>query len=117
MSVGGEVAHGHVAIGGPLDAAGAEDAVGVAVEEQGQHGVGRILGVAGALVVHGEGGQGQAVHGLDDEVDEVILGHPVAQVRRQQERGVTVGVLEAMGHSCQERSSRPAVYSTIPLLL
>ncbi len=54
--------------------------------------------VAGALVVDGEGGQGQAFDGLDDEVGEIILGHPAAQVRGQAWRCLTVGVFEAVSH-------------------
>ena len=98
MVVGQEIAHGHIAVAGPFDAAGTENAIGVAVEEQRQHDVGRILGVAAALVVDGEGTEGQAFDGRNDEVDQIILGHPVAQVRRQKQRRLAVDVLEAVRH-------------------
>jgi len=49
MLAGAEIAHGHVAVGGPLDAPAAEEAVGVAVEEQREHHPRRELLVAAAL--------------------------------------------------------------------
>jgi hypothetical protein len=88
---GGEAAHGHVAMGGALDAAGAEEALGVAVNQQGDHHVRRVLLVAAALVVDGEGAQGQAVHRLDDEVDKVVLRHPA-----RRSGGSSSGVLRSM---------------------
>lgn len=81
MGVGGEGTPGNVPAGGPFDAAGGKDAVGVTVNEQGQQEVRRILRVAGALGIEGEGREGQALDGLDDEGDQIILGHPVSQVR------------------------------------
>jgi hypothetical protein len=45
MVVGHEVTHGHITVGGPLDAAGTEKAVGVTVNEQRQHGLSRIHAV------------------------------------------------------------------------
>ena len=55
MRVGAQVAHGHVAVGGPLNAPAAEEAVGVAVDEQREHQVRRELLVAAALVIDREG--------------------------------------------------------------
>ena len=97
MRVGAEVTHGHVAVGGALDAAAAEGAVGVAVDEQREHHRRRELRVAAAAVVDGEGAQRQPLDGLDDEMDQVILGDPIAQVRRQEQGGLTVDVDEAGG--------------------
>ena len=99
MGVGAEVAHGQVAVGGALDAAAAEDAVGVAVDEQGEHHRRRELRVAATAVVDREGAQRQPLDGLDDEVDQVILGDPVAQVGREKQGGLTVDVDEAGGHA------------------
>jgi len=51
MSVGGEQTHGHAVMGALLDAAAAESAGGVAVEEQRQEQGGRILFAARAASV------------------------------------------------------------------
>ena len=99
MVVGAEVTHGHVAVGGPLDAPAPEEAVGVAVDEQREHQVGRELLVAAALVIDREGRERQPLDGLDDEMDQIILGHPLAQVGRQQHGRVAVDVFEACGHA------------------
>ena len=67
--------------------------------------------------VDGEGGQGQAFDGLEDEVDPVVLGHPIAQIGRQQKRGGAVGVFEAVRHvaimDCahRRRVQRPVNFS------
>jgi hypothetical protein len=100
MVVGHEVTHGHVPVGGPLDAAGTEKAIGIAVNQQRQHGMRRVLGIAAPLLVDGESRKGQAFHRADDEVDQVVLRHPVAQVRRQKQGSVPVNILEAMCHNC-----------------
>jgi hypothetical protein len=83
VRVGAEITHGHVAAGCPLDAAAAEEAVGVAVDEQGEHHRRRELRVAAAAVIDGEGAQRQPLDGLDDEVNQIILRDPIAQVRRE----------------------------------
>ena len=87
MRVGAEVTHGHVAVGGALDAAAAEGAVGVAVDEQREHHRRRELRVAAAAVVDGEGAQWQPLDGLEDEVNQIILRDPVAQIRREKQGG------------------------------
>ncbi len=58
----------------------------------------RELPLAGATVVDPEGLQGEAVHRLDHEMDQVVLGHPIAQVRRQEHRRVTVYGDKSVGH-------------------
>jgi len=58
MGVAGQVAYRNIPVYGPLNAAGTEDAVGVAVDQQRQSrrcGMGRILFIATAIVVDGEG--------------------------------------------------------------
>jgi hypothetical protein len=49
------------------------------------------LFIATALGVDRGGGQGQPLYRVDDEVDQIILGHRIAQVWGQQE-----GVLRSM---------------------
>jgi len=99
MLAGAEIAHGHVAVGGPLNAPAAEEAVGVAVDEQREHQVRRELLVAAALVVDREGRERQPLDRLDDEMHQIILGDPLAQVGRQQHGCVAVDVFEACGHA------------------
>ena len=50
-------------------------------------------------VADGEGAQRQPLDGFDDEVDQIILRDPVAQVRRQEQGGLTTDVDEAGGHA------------------
>jgi hypothetical protein len=112
MLVGGEVAHGDVTGGGALDAAGVEEAVGLAVDEQRQHHVRRILLVATAFGVGGEGGQREPVHGADDEVDQVVFGDPVAQVwGAGAVGGGAVVVLKAVRHGTTRDGAPTAVFN------
>ena len=90
MRVRAQVAHGHIAVGRALDAAAAESAVGVAVDEQGEHHRRRERRVAAAAVIDGEGAQRQPLDGFDDEVNQVILRDPVAQVRWKKQGGLVV---------------------------
>jgi hypothetical protein len=48
----------------------------------------------------------QGVHGVEDEVDEMIGGHPVAQVGREQQRGVAVNRNEAGRHAFKDAAAR-----------
>ena len=98
MSVGGEQAHGHAVVSALLDAAAAEGAGGVTVNEQPQQHPGRVLFAAGAAGVDADLAQVQAVHRVEDEVDEMIGGHPVAQVGREQQGRVVIQIDEAGGH-------------------
>ena len=68
--------------------------------------MGTIRFVAAALVVDGEGRQRQSFNGLDDEVDQIILGDPVAQIGRQEQRGVAVAIFETAGHEAKMNDAR-----------
>jgi len=52
MGVGNKVARGYVPAGGPLEAPGTKQAVGVTVNQQVQHGMGRILLVGAEICFH-----------------------------------------------------------------
>jgi len=43
---------------------------------------------------------------LDDEVDQIILGDPVAQIGRQEQRGVAVAIFETAGHEAKMNDAR-----------
>jgi len=79
---------------------------GVAVDEQGQHHRGRILFGTGAALVNLDPAQVQRGDGIQDEVDEVIVRHPVAQIGRQEQRGVPVNGDETNSHAFQTRQLR-----------
>ena len=99
MGVGAEVTHGQVAMGGPFNAPGTDHAVGIAVDEQGHHHVRGILAVAGALVVDGEMADRKPVHRGDDEMNQVILSHPFAEIRGEQHRGIPIDSPKAWSHA------------------
>lgn len=105
--VGAEVTHGQITVGGAFDAAAAEETVGVAIDQQREHHVGRVLLVAAALVVDGEAAERQPLEGADDEMDQVILGDPIAEVRGQKHGGAAVEVLKTVSHDARIDSARP----------
>jgi hypothetical protein len=45
---------------------------------------------AGAAGVDPDLTQVEGIHGVEDEVDQMIGGHPVAQIGREQQQGVAV---------------------------
>jgi hypothetical protein len=53
---------------------------------------------AADFVIDGEGRERQPLDGADDEVHQIILSDPVAQVGRQEHGSVAVDVLETMSH-------------------
>ena len=106
MPVRAQQPHRDVLMGEPLDAPAAEGACGIAVDEQPEHHPVRILFAARAPVVDARRAQVQQPHRLHDEVNEMILRHPVAQIRRQEHGGVVVDVDEAGGHPLQIAPAR-----------
>ena len=94
--VGAEVTHRHRVVSEGFDAAAGEGAGGVGIDEQGEHEGGRVLLGAGAALVDLGGGEVEDVHRLDDEIDDVGFGDPVAQVNGKQERCAAVDVDESM---------------------
>ncbi len=80
MGVAGEVTHGKVTMGGILDLARGEEAVGVAVDEQRKHHMWRELPISRAAMVDLEVFQRKPVDGFDDEVDEIVFRHPISHV-------------------------------------
>lgn len=103
MRVGREQAHGHAVVGALLDAPTAEGAGGVTVDQQRQQQVRRILFAAGATGVDLHLPEIEGIHGVEDEVDEMIGRHPVAQIRREQQRSVAVSRNKAGRHGFQTR--------------
>lgn len=99
MGVGSEETHRHVFVSESFDASAGEGARRVAVNQQPQHHGGWVLGVTGAALVGARTAQIQSFDRIHDEVHHVIRGHPVAQVGRQQQRGVVVNVDETGGHA------------------
>jgi hypothetical protein len=73
MGACAEVARGHAFVRAALDLTAAERARRIAVDEQGEHGGGRVLRVAGATVVDMRGAQIEQADGVEDEVDEVVV--------------------------------------------
>jgi hypothetical protein len=89
----------------PLDLARGEQAVGVTIDQQRQHHVGRELLLPGAPVVDAKALQREALHRLDHEMDQVVLRHPIPQVGRQQHWRVAVNG----NKSCTHRDDLPIV--------
>jgi hypothetical protein len=98
MLVRAQQPHRDILVREPLDAPAAEGARRVAVDEQPEHHRGRVLLAAGAAVVDARRAQVQQPNRIHDEVDQMILRHPVAQIRRQEHRRVVVNVDEAGRH-------------------
>ena len=101
MGVGSEQTHRDAVVSALLDATAAEGARGIAVNKQAQQHGRRILFAAGAAEVDLDLTQVQGIHRVEDEVDQMIGGHPVAKVRWQKQRGITVNDNEAGGHVFQ----------------
>jgi hypothetical protein len=66
-----------------------------AEDEQAHHHCGRILLGAGAALIDLGAAHIDLRHRVHDEMHQMILGQPVAQIRRQEQRGVVVDVDEA----------------------
>ena len=100
MSVGRQIAYRHISVSGPFNAPGTENAVGITVNEQRQHQMGRILLVATPFVVDRKGGQRQPLDRGNHKMYQVVLRYPFAQVRRQKHGCIPVRILESLRHSC-----------------
>ena len=98
VGVAGEESHGDVFVGLSLNAAAGEGARRVAIDQQAEHHGGWVLGVACAALVGVRPAQIQCFDRIHDEVNHVIRCHPVALIRRQEQRGVVVNVDETGGH-------------------
>ena len=94
IGVGAEEAHGDILPGGALDAAGDEEAGGIAINEQAEHHGGRVLGVAGAAAVDLDVVEGKGGDGVDHEMGKVVIGHLVTEIRGQQQRHVRESLSE-----------------------
>lgn len=104
MRVRAEQPDRDVLVSGALDFPAGEEARGVAVDKQAEHQARRILRIAGAALVDPRPVQVEFADGVHDEVDKMIGRHPLAQVRRQQQRRVVVNVDEAGGHPLSTRN-------------
>ena len=95
VGVGAEVAHGDISVAGAFDLSAGENACAVGVNQKGEEHGGWELFAAGAAVVDlGRGGV-DGLDGVDDEMDEVVGGHPVAHVGWEEHGGIAVDVDES----------------------
>ena len=99
MQVGAEEAHGHITVRGGLDRARAEPSGGVAIDEQGEHHRGRILFTACAAMVHMEVAGGNLLNSIEDQVDQMICGQPLAQVTGQKQRRLPIHINKTFSHT------------------
>ncbi len=99
VGVGGEVAHGDVAVGGALDFSRTEDAVTVAVNEKGEHHVGRHLSAAASTLIDVEVVERKALGGFNDEVNKVVFAHPIPKIGRKKHGCVTSDIDELGCHA------------------
>ena len=67
-------------------------------DEQSQHQAGRILLAAGAPVIDVEMLRRDLLHRIQNEVDDVIGGHPLAQIARQEHRSLAVDIDQTGWH-------------------
>jgi hypothetical protein len=104
--VGADHSEGDVLAAAALDPSRAALADRVGVGEQGQHHLRLVCGVAVAVGAVGgvEGLDIELLDRLDYEPGKVVLGQPVAQIRWQQERLVTVTGEEVLGHDWMLRN-------------
>jgi hypothetical protein len=68
-----------------LLAAAAEGAGGVTVDEQGQEHAGRVLFAAGPARVELDLAQVEGVDGVEDEMNQIMGGHLLAQIGWEQQ--------------------------------
>jgi len=54
----------------------------------------RILGTAGAAGVHFDLPQILCLHRVEDKVGEMVRRHPIAQIRREQQRSIAIDIYE-----------------------
>jgi hypothetical protein len=98
--VGGQHSKGDVLDAAAFDLAGGAHPDAVGVQQYAQHEFGVVGGAAVAVVAVGpvERGAVELVDDVEDAPGEMVLGEPVAQVRRQQEGLVAVAADEVVGH-------------------
>ena len=114
--VGADHPEGDVLAAAALDPSRGALADRVGVGEQGEHHLRLVRGGAVAVGAVGgvEGLEVELLDRLDHEPGEVVLGEPLAQVRRQQQRLVTVAGEEVLGHAwmVQNRAGQQGVCAT-----
>ena len=95
MGVGADEADGEVLTGGVFDAAGAEEAGGVAIDEEGGHHGSRELGVAGAAVIDADVVGAERSDGINHKMGGVVVRHPFLNGNGKEHGGFTVDVLKS----------------------
>jgi len=98
MGVGADESDGEVLAGGVFDAAGAEQAGGVAINEEGEHHGGRELGIPGAAVVDAVVVEVQGRHGINHKVGDVVVRNPLLNAGGEEHGGLAINVLESGSH-------------------
>ena len=80
MKIGAQITHRHIAVGRRFDRPGAKPTGGVTVDQQSQHHRRWILLAAGATVIDLEVGRRDLLHRIQNEMNDMVLRHPLAQI-------------------------------------
>jgi hypothetical protein len=99
VRIGAEDAHRHAVVGRAFNLPAGKNARRITVNQQGEEQRRRVLRAAAAALVDPRRAQVELCHRLQHEMHEVVLRHPLAHVRRQEQRGVPVDVHEFGGHA------------------
>ncbi len=98
MEIGAQITHRDVAVSRRFDRPGAKPTSGVTVDQQGQHHRRWILLAAGASVIDLELSRRDLLHRIQDEVNHMLFGHPIAQIAGQKHRRLAVPIDETCSH-------------------
>jgi hypothetical protein len=96
--------HRDVLVSGPLNLPAGEDAGGITIDEQPEHHARRIVRIAGAAFIDARALQVQLAERIHDEMRQMIGGHPIAPIGRQEQRRVVLDVDEAGSHAPSTRN-------------
>ena len=98
MEIGAQITNRHIAVGRCFDRPGAKPTGRVTVDQQSRHHRGRILLAAGAAVIDLEVVGWDLIDGIQNEMNDMAFGHPLAQVAGQQHRCLSVQIDETCSH-------------------
>ena len=99
MVVAAKIPHRNIPVGGPLDFARGEQAIGVTVDQQRKHHMRRKLGVTRASMIDFEQIHWESIDRFNHKMNQVIFLHPISQIRWQKHRSVAVYIDEFRGHA------------------
>ena len=98
MVIAGDISHIDIPVSCFLDLPGGEDSIGIAIDQKRKHHMRGHLLAPRSPMIDLKDAERQPIYRFDDEVNQIVVLDPIAQIGRKQHWSIAVYIYELGSH-------------------